>query len=415
MRPTSYQSMQRDKPTPSLKGKPDFLLLILTLVLTGFGIVMVFSASSSIAAVNNHDAYHFVKRQAIWAVLGFVAMLIAMNIPYRAYKKLFIPLFIVTLIMLALVPYVGGTLNGARSWFNIGPIGIQPSELAKIATVLYLAALISKKGEKFRDFKKGLFPVMIIVGVVVGLIMLQPDLGSATILTMTCGIIIIAGGANLRHIFNCILVGVLGILLVAGISMLISPEKILEGYRIDRITSWINPFLDEQNAGYNLIQSLKAIAHGGWTGAGFGQGIQKLFYLPYPYNDFIFAVIAEELGLIGTTLFLLVYAYFIWRGLLIALRCPDIYGTLVGVGIIGNIAVQAFINIGGVTRTIPITGVTLPFISYGGSSLLITMASVGILLSISRHSIRADQPKTIRSDTRTVSANKKDYRPLRPL
>lgn len=408
--------MQRDKPTPSIKGKPDFLLLILTLVLTGFGIVMVFSASSSIAAVNNHDAYFFVKRQAIWAVLGFIAMLIAMNIPYKAYKKLFIPLFIVTLIMLILVPYLGsGETNGARSWFKIGSIGIQPSELAKIATVLYLAALISKKGEKFRDFKKGLFPIMIIVGVVVGLIMLQPDLGSALILTMTAGIIVIAGGANLKHIFNCILIGVLGILIVVGISMLFSPEKILDGYKLGRFMSWIDPFHDEQNASYNLLQSLKAIAHGGWTGAGFGQGIQKLFYLPYPYNDFIFAVIAEELGLIGTTLFLLVYAYFIWRGLLIALRCPDIYGTLVGVGVIGNIAVQSFINIGGVTRTIPITGVTLPFISYGGSSLLITMASVGILLSISRHSMRADQPKTIRSDTRTVSANKKDYRPLRPL
>lgn len=379
---------------------------------------MVFSASSSLAAVSdkyNHDAFYFVKRQALWAVLGFIAMLFAMNIPYKAYKKLFIPLFVVTLIMLMLVPYIGGSLNGARSWFNIGPVGIQPSELAKIATVLYLAALISKKGEKFRDFKKGLFPIMIIVGVVVGLIMLQPDLGSALILTMTAGIIVIAGGANLKHIFNCILIGLLGILIVVGISMLFSPEKITEGYKFGRFMSWIDPFHDEQNASYNLLHSLKAIAHGGWTGTGFGQSIQKLFYLPYPYNDFIFAVIAEELGLIGTTIFLLVYAYFIWRGLLIALRCPDIYGTLVGVGVIGNIAVQTFINIGGVTRTIPITGVTLPFISYGGSSLLITMASVGILLSISRHSVRVDQPKTIRSDSRTVSANKKDYRPLRPL
>lgn len=379
---------------------------------------MVFSASSSLAAVSdryNHDAFYFVKRQALWAVLGFIAMLFAMNIPYKAYKKLFIPLFVVTLIMLMLVPYIGGSLNGARSWFNIGPVGIQPSELAKIATVLYLAALISKKGEKFRDFKKGLFPIMIIVGVVVGLIMLQPDLGSALILTMSAGIIVIAGGANLKHIFNCILIGLLGILIVVGISMLFSPEKITEGYKFGRFMSWIDPFHDEQNTSYNLLHSLKAIAHGGWTGTGFGQSIQKLFYLPYPYNDFIFAVIAEELGLIGTTIFLLVYAYFIWRGLLIALRCPDIYGTLVGVGVIGNIAVQTFINIGGVTRTIPITGVTLPFISYGGSSLLITMASVGILLSISRHSVRVDQPKTIRSDSRTVSANKKDYRPLRPL
>ncbi|MGZ9587018.1 putative lipid II flippase FtsW [Paenibacillus marinisediminis] len=410
--------MQGNTPTPPTKGKPDFQLLVLTLLLVGFGIVMVFSASSSIAAVSadyNHDAFYFVKRQGMYAVLGFIAMLVAMNIPYRLYKKLFIPIFIVTLILLILVLIIGVERNGARSWFNFGPVSLQPAELAKISVVLYLAALISKKGEKFRDFKKGLFPVMIIVGIVVGLILLQPDLGSAIILTMTAGIIVIAGGANLKHIFNCLLVGLLGVVIVLGISLLISPDNPFDSYRFDRITTWIDPFQDEQNSSYNLMQSLKAIAHGGWTGAGFGQGIQKLFYLPYPYNDFIFAVIAEELGFIGTTIFLLVYAYFIWRGLLIALRCPDIFGTLIGVGVIGNIAVQAFINIGGVTRTIPLTGVTLPFISYGGTSLLITMASIGILLNISRECYRVDQPKTIRSEAITTLERKKDYRPLRPM
>lgn len=408
--------MQRKPSSPKLsKGTPDFQLLVLTLLLVGFGVVMVFSASSNTAAVSkdfNFDAFYFVKRQLMWAVLGFIAMLIAMNIPYQFYKKWFLPLFIVTAVLLLLVPYFGVSINGARSWFRLGKISLQPTEIAKIAIVLYLSALITKKGEKFREFKRGLFPVMIIVGFVIGLIMLQPDFGSAFILAITAGIIVIAGGANLKHIFNCALVGLLGVITVLGINMLIPSSGTDGGYRMGRIQSWLDPFHDAQNASYNLLQSLKAIAHGGWTGAGFGQSIQKLLYLPYPYNDFIFAVIAEELGFIGTTIFLCFYAYFIFRGLLIALRCPDIFGTLVGVGIIGNIAIQAFINIGGVTRTIPITGVTLPFISSGGTSLFITMASVGILLSISREWNRVSQEKTRR---KTTVEHRKDYRPIRPV
>ncbi|UHA74052.1 putative lipid II flippase FtsW [Paenibacillus sp. 481] len=409
--------MKREKPSPSVnKGTPDFLLLVLTLLLTGFGVVMVFSASSSLTAVSekfNYDALYFMKRQLMWAGIGFVALLLAMNIRYTAYKKLYIPLFIVTLLLLVLVLF-RGPINGARSWFMIGSLGIQPAELAKIAIVLYLSALITKKGEKFRDFKKGLFPVMIIVGFVVGLIMLQPDFGSAMILTMCAGIIVIAGGANLKHILNCMLVGIIGVLVVLGLRMLILPGDLSDGYQFARIQSWLDPMHDPSNTSYNLVESLKAIAHGGWTGAGFGQSIQKLFYLPYPYTDFIFAIIAEELGLIWTTLFLLIYLAFIWRGLIIALRCPDIYGTLVGVGIVGIIAVQAFINIGGVTRTIPITGVTLPLISYGGSSLLITMGSIGILLSISREYNRVHTTKEKVVSRKTVNS-KKDYRPIRPV
>ena len=409
--------MKRENPTPINKGTPDFLLLVLTLLLVGFGVVMVVSASSSLAAVSklyNHDALYFGKRQLMWAVIGIIAMFIAMNIRYTAYKKLFIPLFIVTIIMLMLVPYIGKDINGARSWFGIGSIGVQPTELAKIATVLYLAALITKKGEKFRDFKKGLFPIMIIVGFVVGLIMLQPDMGGALILAACAGVIVIAGGANLKHIMNCMLVGLTGVLVVLGLSMLFSPDKLTGGYKFARIQSWLDPFHDTQAASYNLLHSLKAIAHGGWTGGGFGQSIQKLLYLPYPYNDFIFAIIAEEWGFIGTSIFLVVYLLFIWRGILIAVRCPDIYGTLVSVGIVGIIAIQAFINIGGVTRTIPITGVTLPLISYGGSSLFITLGSIGILLSVSREYNRVHPQKKSASKS-TTQSQKKDYRPLRPV
>lgn len=385
----------RETEPQTKKGAPDFQLLILTLMLVGFGLVMVFSASSSITVISknfNYDSLYFTKRQLLWAGLGGLAMLVAMNIHYAKYKKLFVPVFVLTIIMLMLVPYIGVVRNGARSWFGVGSLGIQPTELAKITTILYLAALITKKGDHFRNFRKGFLPVMLIVGFIAGLIMLQPDLGSCLILVACCGIIIIAGGANLKHIFASILVLIIGASLVISVNALFNPDRGSD-YRAGRIASFLDPWGDPQGSGYHLLSSLKALGHGGLTGAGFGQSIQKLHYLPYPYNDFIFAVIGEEFGFIGSALFLLCYLYFIWRGLIVSLRCPDPYGTLVGVGIVGLIAVQAFINIGGVSHTIPITGVTLPFISYGGSSLLIMMASMGILLSISREYNRIQRPE----------------------
>ncbi|HEY2493982.1 MAG TPA: putative lipid II flippase FtsW [Paenibacillus sp.] len=403
--------MSKNKPQPK-RGTPDFQLLILTLLLVGFGLIMVFSSSSSLTIVSKDDALFFPKRQFLWIVVGGFFMFIAMNIHYSKYKKLFMPIFIVTIIMLILVPYIGEVRNGARSWFGIGTLGVQPTELAKIATILYLAALITKKGERMRDLKKGFIPVMLIVGVVAGLIMMQPDLGSCLILVATCGVIIYAGGASMKHIISSIALLIVGASLVLGIHAVIksiSPDdpsaSVQKNYKMGRIEAFINPFQDEEGTGFHLIQSLTAIGEGGLTGAGFGQSVQKLHYLPNPYNDFIFAVIGEEFGFIGTAIFLLLYLYFIWRGILISLRCPDPFGTLVGIGIMGLIAIQAFINIGGVTQTIPLTGVTLPFISYGGSSLLVMMFSMGIVLSISRESNKPAAPQE-------YIKSQKDYRRL---
>lgn len=381
-----------DNKNQSKKGTPDFQLLILTLLMVGFGLVMVFSSSSSTSIVKYHDAMHFTKKQMIFGGLGLLSMFVTMNIPYAKYKKLFVPVFIVTLIMLMLVPYIGRDVNGAKSWFGIGDLGIQPSELAKITIILYLAALISKKGERFRDLRTGYIPVMLIVGFVAGLIMLQPDFGSCVILVATAGLVVFAGGANLKHILGSIGLLILGASIVLGAQLLFdkisadpsAPAK--ASYKAGRFQSFMDPLHDPQGVSYNLVQSLIAIGHGGATGTGFGQSIQKLHYLPNAYNDFIFSIIGEEFGFIGTLLFLLFYIYFIWRGILVSIRCPDTFGTLVGVGIMGLIAIQAFVNIGGVTNTIPITGVTLPFISYGGSSLMVMMASMGIVLSISRQS-----------------------------
>ncbi|MFC4809976.1 putative lipid II flippase FtsW [Paenibacillus sp. GCM10023250] len=380
--------------TNGLRGRPDFLLLVLTLLLVGFGLIMVFSASSNTAVIsksNNFDALYFTKRQLLFAVLGTFSMFVAMNIPYTAFKKGFVFYFFPVLIMLILVPFIGKSLNGARSWFGIGSLGIQPTEFAKLGLVLYLGSLIAKKGEKFRDFKKGLVPVFIIIAVICGLIMLQPDLGACIVIAGTSLIIIVAGGANLKQLF---LSGVIIASIVAAlvsVSMLHDPDSWT--YRINRFTAFMDPTSDMQNTTYHLSRSLEALGHGGITGAGFGHSIQKLRYMPYPYSDFIFSVIGEEFGFIGSLLFLLFYLFFIWRGMLVAIRCPDPYGTIVGVGIVALIAVQAIINIGGVTGAMPLTGVTLPFISHGGSSLIVCLLGMGVLLSISREYNRPVQEK----------------------
>jgi cell division protein FtsW len=382
-------------PATGQRGTPDFLLLILTLLLVGFGLVMVFSASSSMTVVSakfGNDAMYFTKKQLLWAGLGSFVMLVLMNVPYEKFKKWFAPFLFLTIGMLIVVLFVAKNINGAHSWLGIGGFGIQPTEFAKLAIILYLAAIITKKDEKFREFKRGLLPVMIVIGLIAFLIMLQPDMGSCIILLLCASAVILAGGSNLKHVF--LSAGVLAGLGALGTSVyLLAHPNFNGGFRGARFTAFLNPLADEKNTGYHLVRSLEAFGHGGLTGAGLGHSVQKLFYLPYAYNDFIFAVIAEELGFIGTTVFLLFYMLFLWRALIVSLRCPDIYGTLVGVGIVSLIAIQALINMGGVSGAIPVTGVTLPFISYGGSSMLITLFAVGILLSISREYNRVDKDK----------------------
>jgi cell division protein FtsW len=371
---------------PPQRGTPDFILLALTIILLGFGIVMVYSSSLAFAALKFDDSLFLTKRQIMWAILGTAGMLFLMNIHYAKLKKGFIPFFMLVVILLFVVLF-RDPVNGARSWIGIGSIGLQPSEFAKLGIILYLAALIHKKGEKFRDFHKGLLPVLIIVGFVAGLIMLQPDLGTMVIFLFCALVVIVVGGANLKHLFFSSVIVTFFVGFFVSIYLLFT-DPLDYGYRVNRITSYLDPWADPLGSGFHLIQSYYALGHGGITGAGFGQGIQKLHYLPEAYNDFIFSIIGEELGFIGSTLFLITFLCLLWRALIISLRCPDTYGTLVGIGIVGMLGFQALINIGGVTGAIPITGVPLPFISYGGSSLLGCMISMGILLSISRENNR---------------------------
>lgn len=363
------------------RGSPDFLLLALTVILTGFGILMVFSASSAAASLEPfNDPLWFTRRQILFAVAGIAVMLFLMNIPYAKFKKWFIPYYFLVVILLIAVLFTD-PINGARSWLGVGPFSIQPSEFAKLGVILYLSALIGKKGEQIRDFKRGLLPVMIIVGVTAGLIIAQPDYGSAMVLILCSAFLILAGGANLKHLILLGGTGAASVAATIGIYVLIAENP---GYRLSRFTTFLNPWADPLGSGYQIVQSLYAFGHGGWTGAGFGQSIQKLHYLPESYNDFIFAIIGEEFGLIGTGIFLLFYLALIWRIIIVSLRASDTFGTLVGIGVAVMIGVQSLINMGGVTNAIPLTGVTLPFISYGGSSLLVTLASMGIVLSISR-------------------------------
>lgn len=368
------------------RGAPDFPLLILTLLLVGFGLVMVFSASSSMTVVTEkfgYDALYFTKRQLMWAGLGTFMMLVLMNVSYVKFRQWVVPMMFVTFILLAIVPFVASDINGAHSWLGIGGFGIQPTEFAKIAVILYLASIITKKENKFREFKRGLLPVLIVIGMIALLIMLQPDLGSCVILLLSATAIIIAGGANVKHVMATF--AVIGGIGALGFSLyLLTHPNFTGGYRLARFTAFMDPFADKDGTGLQLLRSLEAFGHGGFTGVGLGNSVQKLFYLPYAYNDFIFSIIGEELGFVGTILFLLFYILFLWRALIVSLRCPDIFGTLVGVGMVSLIGIQALINMGGVSSAIPMTGVTLPFISYGGSSLLALLMGMGVLLSISR-------------------------------
>ncbi len=365
------------------RGTPDFLLLFLTLGMVGFGIVMIFSASFTVSYWEMGNRWFFTQRQLIWAMIGLIFMLIAMNIPFSFYKERFFLILLVGvgLLLLVFVPGLGQNRNGASSWVGIGSFTIQPAEFAKLSLIIYLAALMSKKKELMKSLKRGLIPALTVVGIYFGLIILQPDFGTGLILLMTAGIMIFAGGISMKHMMYIIAI------IIATIPIAV----LTAGYRMARITSYLHPWDDPWGTGYHLIQSLIALGNGGIFGTGFGKGIQKFFYLPYPQSDFIFSVMGEELGFIGITLFILFFLFILWRILVISLHSTDSFGTLVGIGIFSVFAIQAFINIGGVTGTIPITGVPLPFISAGGSSLIMSMTSIGLILSLSRENTKSTQ------------------------
>ncbi|REJ28026.1 stage V sporulation protein E [Caldibacillus debilis] len=359
------------------KRSPDFLLVLLILSLLAFGLIMVYSASAVWADYKFGDSFYFVKRQLLFALIGVMAMFFLMNIDYwtwRSWGKLIL-IFCFLLLVLVLIPGIGTVRNGSRSWIGVGAFSVQPSEFMKLAMILFLAKYLAENQKKMTSFAKGLLPTLLLVMSAFGLIMLQPDLGTGTVMVATCVLMIFVSGARIIHF---LLLGMAGI---AGFVLLILSAP----YRIQRITAFLDPWQDPLGNGFQIIQSLFAIGPGGLFGLGLGQSRQKFFYLPEPQTDFIFAIVAEELGFIGASFALLLFALLLWRGIRTAINAPDLYGSFLAVGIIAMIAIQVMINIGVVIGLIPVTGITLPFFSYGGSSLTLTLMAAGILLNISRH------------------------------
>lgn len=359
------------------RSSPDRLLLLAAFALLAVGLMMVYSASEVWASYRfGGDSFYFLKRQLLFAAIGTVLLFFVMKIDYhiwRSWAKTGTAVCFLLLIIV-LIPGVGLERGGASSWLGVGAFSIQPSEFMKVALIVYLSRHLSEHQSKLRDFRRGLFPTLIPVFLAFGLIMLQPDLGTGTVLVLTCITMIFAAGARIKHF---VIMGAVGL---AGAAALILSAS----YRIKRLTSFVNPWKDPLGSGFQIIQSLLAIGPGGLLGFGLGQSRQKYQYLPEPQTDFIFSIIAEELGFIGAAIVLLLFCMLLWRGLLIAMKASDLFGTLLAVGITGMIAIQVMINIAVVTGLIPVTGITLPFLSYGGSSLTLMLVSIGILLNISK-------------------------------
>ncbi|MCM3337083.1 stage V sporulation protein E [Paenibacillus sp. MER TA 81-3] len=356
---------------------PDLWLIVSVLSLLAIGIVMVYSAGAVVAYHDYGDSFYFVKRQLLFAVLGLVAMFFTMNTDYHVWKRYAkIGLIICfALLVIVLIPGIGNVRGGARSWLGIGSFGIQPSEFMKLAMVIFLAKMLSEEQSRITLFTQGLLPPLGIMGAAFAMIMLQPDLGTGTVMVGASLLVIFTAGARIKHLMSLVLVGVAGFV---GL-VLAAP------YRLQRITAFLDPWQDPLGAGYQAIQSLYAIGPGGLIGLGLGASRQKYNYVPEPQTDFIFSILAEELGFIGGVAVLLLFLILVWRGMRAAMTAPDTFGSLLAAGIVGIVAVQVIINIGVVIGLMPVTGITLPLISYGGSSLTLMLTALGILLNISRY------------------------------
>jgi cell division protein FtsW len=356
---------------------PDMWLFGVMLVLLSIGVVMVYSASAIMAADRFHDPYLFLKKQLFWALLGSLGLLAVLRIDYRRLERLQWPILIAAgvLLILVLVPPFAQPINGTRRWFRLGPVSFQPAELAKLALVIYLAAYLARRHDGLASFTRGLLPPLGIAGGLALLVLAQPDLGSClTLIIVTFGLLFLAG-ARTHH---------LGLLVALALPVLVFVVR-LAPYRLRRITTFVDPWADPRGGGFQIIQSWLALGSGGLFGRGIGESKQKLFYLPESHTDFIFAVIAEELGFLGALALLTLFVVLIWRGLRVGVRAPDAFGAYLALGITVLIATQTLVNLGVVTGSLPTKGLPLPFISFGGSSLLVTMLSAGVLLNISQH------------------------------
>ena len=358
------------------KLTPDSWLLAVTLILLSIGVVMVYSASAIVAADRFRDPYFFLKKQVFWAALGCAALWLALRTDYRRLER-FVPFLLAgaaLLLVLVLVPGLGVSVNGSRRWLRLGPLSFQPAELAKLALVVYLAAFLARKREQLGEFRRGLLPPLLIGGGFATLVLLQPDLGnSLVLLVLTLGLLFVAGAPT-----KGLLMIVVPALPLGALAIWMAP------YRLRRVFAFLDPWQDPRGSGFQIIQSWLALGGGGPFGRGMGESKQKLFYLPEAHTDFIFAIIGEELGFLGAALVVGLFAVLVWRGLRIGLRAADPFGAYLALGITVLVATQTLVNLGVVTGMLPTKGLPLPFLSFGGSALLVTMVATGVLLNISQ-------------------------------
>lgn len=358
------------------KLKIDRVLFTATLLLICVSVVMVYSASAVVALERFQQPYLFLTKQALWSVLGLAVLVVAMRVDYRTYRN---EAFIWCLLALVVLMLVGvlfsAPINGTRRWFAVGGLGIQPSELAKVACVFFTALMLERRMHRIDDLSYSLLPIGLILGLVVALILLQPDFGTSISLALVVAVMVFAAGLHYRYFVGLALVALPAIYIV-----LVSAP-----YRRRRLLAFWDPWADPLGDGFQIIQSLVAVGTGGVFGRGLMAGVQKLFYLPEPHTDFIYAVISEELGLVGATAILICFCVIAWRGLRIAARAEDTFGSFVALGLTTMIAAQAFVNISVVLGLMPTKGIPLPLVSFGGSSLLINLLGMGVLLNISQH------------------------------
>lgn len=361
-------------------GGIDLQFLAAVYILLAFGLLMVLSASSPIAYASsktNNDSFYYFKKQLMWAILGSVGMFVTANYNYRKLKRWALPALAASALtlILVLIPGIGRKVNDARRWIYIGPINFQPSELAKIAMIIFFAFSLSQNYKNLNQFPVFIFYIFVI-GAVAAIIMLEPHFSCTMLIVMTLMLMLYVAGAKITHFL------ILSVPAIVGIAALV----IKAPYRMARVVTFLDPFKDIQGKGWQIVQSLYAIGSGGLFGAGLGQSRQKYLNIPEPQNDFIFSILAEEFGLLGSILVMLMFIFLIERGVKIALKAPDLFGTLLATGIISMIAIQALVNIAVVTSSMPVTGMPLPFFSYGGTALAITMTEMGIVLNISKYS-----------------------------
>lgn len=360
--------LKKKKFSSFLENPIDYTLLITVLLLLALGLIMVLSASSPTSLSEGEGSYKYFIRQGIFAVLGLAAMYMISKIDYRFYKKFYKVAYILAIVLFILVLLIGKSINGAKRWIYLTPaLSFQPSEIVKFLMIIFYAGILTKNRKDLGKFFKGWVKHLAFLIPIIGLLILQPHLSASIVIIGICGIMMILAGCKLKQI------------LVPGVALGIPALVLLiifEPYRLERVTTFLDPWSDELDKGWQVIQSLYAIGSGGLFGAGLGQSKQKYLYLPEPQNDFIFSVLAEELGFIGCAFVIILFVIFIWRGILIAMKAPDMFGSLVAVGITALVGIQVIINIAVVTSSMPATGMPLPFFSYGGTALFILLCQV---------------------------------------